>query len=51
MTIEKNTKQLLLLEPVNKCSDEEEVLKRLVQKLNAPGFNIIEREEEQKEEN
>ncbi len=35
MTIEKKTKQLLLLEPVNKCSDEEEVLKRLIKKLFA----------------
>ena len=51
MKIEKNTKQLLFLEPVNKYSDDEEVLKRLIQKLNALGFNITEREEEQNDEN
>ena len=51
MKIEKNTKQLLFLEPVNKFSDEEEVLKRLIKKLKALGFNIIEKEEEQNNEN
>ena len=45
------SKQLLLLEPVNKDSNEEEVLERLIIRLETLGFNIIGRQEEQRDEN
>ncbi len=52
MENEKDTsKQLLFLEPVNKDTIEEELLERLIVKLEALGFNIIGREEEQRNEN
>ena len=45
------SKQLLFLEPVNKDSNEEEVLERLIIRLETLGFNIIGRQEEQRDEN
>ena len=52
MKKEKDTsKQILFLEPVNKDSNEEELLQRLVVRLEALGFNIIGRQKEQKDEN
>ena len=51
MENEKDTsKQLLFLEPVNTDSNEDELLKRLVIKLEALGFNITNRQEEQSDE-
>ena len=51
MENEKDTsKQLLFLEPVNKDSNEEEVLERLIIRLETLGFNIIGRQEEQRDE-
>ena len=52
MENEKDTsKQLLFLEPVNTDSNEEELLERLIVKLESFGFNIIGRQEEQRDEN
>ena len=52
MENEKDTsKQLLFLELVNKDSNEEEALKRLIIRLESVGFNIIGRQEEQRDEN
>ena len=52
MDNEKDTsKKLLFLEPVNNESDEEEVLERLIIRLETLGFNIIGRQEEQRDEN
>ena len=52
MENEKDTsKQLLFLEPVNKDSNEEEVLERLIIRLETLGFNIIGGQEEQRDEN
>ena len=49
MKNEKDTsKQLLFLEPVNKDSNEDELLRRLVVRLESLGFNIIGRQKEQK---
>ena len=45
------SKQLLFLEPVNKDSNEEELLERLIARLQSLGFNIIGRQEEQRDEN
>ena len=51
MENEKDTsKQLLFLEPVNKDSNEEQVLERLIIRLETLGFNIIGRQEEQRDE-
>ena len=51
MEKEKDTsKQLLFLEPVNKDTDEEELLERLIARLQSLGFNIICRQEEQRDE-
>ena len=48
----KNTsKQLLFVEPVNESSNEEELTKRLVKRLEALGFNIIDKQEEKADEN
>ena len=42
MENEKDTpRQLLFLEPVNKDSSEEELVKRLIIRLESLGFNII----------
>ena len=52
MENEKETsKHLLFLEPVNIDTDEEELLERLIARLHSLGFNIIGREEEQRDEN
>ena len=52
MENEKDTsKKILFLEPVNKDSNEEELLQRLVVRLEALGFNIIGRQKEQTDEN
>ena len=45
-----SSKKLLFLEPVNNESDEEELLRRLIAKLEATGFKIINRKEEQSDE-
>ena len=48
MENEKNTsKRLLFLEPVDENSDEEELLKRLILKLETLGINVIDEEEEE----
>ena len=52
MENEKDTsKQLLFLEPVNKDNNEDELLERLIIRLESLGFNIIGRQEEQRDEN
>ena len=52
MENEKDTsKQLLFLEPVNKNNDEDELIERLIIRLESLGFNIIGRQEEQRDEN
>ncbi len=49
--MEKDTsKQLLFLEPVNKDSNEDELLEKLIVKLETLGFNIIDRQEDQLDE-
>ena len=51
MEINKNTsKQLMFLEPVDENSNEEELLERLILKLEALGVNVIDKEQEQKDE-
>lgn len=51
MENEKDTsKQLLFLEPVNKYTNEEDLLERLIVKLESLGFNIIGRRDEQRDE-
>ena len=51
MENEKNTlKRLLFLEPVNENSDVENLLERLILKLEALGVNVIHKEEEKKDE-
>jgi len=52
MENEKDTsKQLLFLEPINRASNEDELIERLIVWLELLGFNIIGREEEQRNEN
>ena len=41
----------MFVELVNKNSDVEELLERLILKLEALGFNVIDKEEESKDEN
>ena len=43
--------QLMFVEPVNKNSDVEELLERIILKLKALGVNVIDKEEENKDEN
>ena len=51
MENEKNTsKRLMFLEPVNENSDVENLLKRLILKLEALGINVIDEEEEENNE-
>ena len=51
MENEKNTsKRLMFLEPVNENSDVENLLKRLILKLEALGVNVIDKEEDKKDE-
>ena len=45
-----NSRQLMFLEPVNRNSDVEELLHKLVLKLEAMGFNITKKEEDKKDE-
>ena len=48
----KNTsKQLLFLEPINEHSNEDELIKELIKRLEALGFNIIDKQEEKSDEN
>ena len=52
MENEKDTsKQLLFLESVNKDSNEDELLRRLVVRLESLGFKIIGRQKERRDEN
>ena len=52
MENEKDTsKQLLFLEPVNKDSNEDELIERLIVRLETLGFNIIGRKEGEVDEN
>ncbi len=52
MENEKDTsKQLLFLEPINKNSNEKELLERLIVRLESLGFNIIGKHEVQRDEN
>ncbi len=51
MENEKNTsKRLMFLEPVNENSDVENLLERLILKLEALGVNVIDKEEDKKDE-
>ena len=45
------SKQLMFVEPVNRNSDVEELLERLILRLEALGVNLINKEEENKDEN
>ena len=45
------SKQLLFVEPVNENRNEDELTKRLVKRLEALGFNIIDNQEEKADEN
>ncbi len=52
MENEKDTsKQLLFLEPVNKDNNEDELIERLVIRLESLNFKIISRQEELRDEN
>ena len=44
------SKRLMFVEPVNKNSDVEELLERLILKLETMGVNVIDKEEENKDE-
>ena len=46
MKNEKNSKQLLFLEAVNKNTDEEQLIEKLIRKLEKLGFNIIDKDKE-----
>ena len=46
MKNEKNSKQLLFLEAVNKNTDEQQLIEKLIRKLEKLGFNIIDKEKE-----
>ena len=45
------SKQLIFVEPINNNSDVEKLLGRLILKLEAMGVNVIDKEEENKDEN
>ena len=45
------SKRIKFVEPVNKNSDVEELLERLILKLETMGVNVIDKEEENKDEN
>ena len=45
------SKRLMFVEPVYKNSDVEELLERLILKLETMGVNVIDKEEENKDEN
>lgn len=44
-------KRLMFVEPVNKNSDVEKLLERLILKLEALGVNVNDKEDENKDEN
>lgn len=44
------SRQLMFVEPVNKDTDTEELLLRLIKKLESIGFNIIAKDVENKKE-
>ena len=46
-----SSKLLMFVEPVNKNSNVEELLERLILKLEALGVNVIDKEEENKDKN
>ena len=46
MKNEKNSKELLFLEAVNKNTDEQQLIEKLIRKLETLGFNIIDKEKE-----
>ena len=50
MKNEKNSKQLLFLEAVNKNTDEQQLIEKLIRKLETLGFNIIDKEKETNDE-
>ena len=45
-----NARQLIFLEPVSSNSDVEDLLNKLVLKLEALGFNITNKEQDKKDE-
>ena len=46
MKNKKNSKELLFLEAINKNTDEEQLIQKLIIKLETLGFNIIDKETE-----
>ena len=46
MKNEKNSKELLFLQAVDKNTDEEQLIQNLINKLETLGFNIIDKEKE-----
>ena len=44
MKNEKSSKELLFLEAVNKNTDEQQLIEKLIRKLETLGFNIIDKE-------
>ena len=46
MKNKKSSKELLFLEAVNKNTDEEQLIEKLIRKLETLGFNIIDKEKE-----
>ena len=46
MKNEKSSKELLFLEAVNKNTDEEQLIEKLIRKLETLGFNIIDQDKE-----
>ena len=46
-----SSKQLLFLEPINEHSDEDELIKKLIKRLEALGFDIIDKQEGKIDEN
>ena len=44
------SRQVLFLEPINKDTNEEKLLERLIVRLESLGFNIIGRHEGQRDE-
>ena len=46
MKNKKSSKELLFLEAVNKNTDEQQLIEKLIRKLETLGFNIIDKEKE-----
>ena len=44
MKTKKNSKELLFMEVVNKNTDEERLIQKLIRKLETEGFNIIDKD-------